>query len=259
MEIPVYDLRGKPFKTMPLPPVFEAPIRPDVIRRAVVALQTHRIQPQGRDPMAGKRTTARFIGTGYGISRIPRVKGERYPAAMRGAFAVGTVGGRRGHPPVVEKRVWKKVNVKERRLAIRSAIAATANREIVKKRGHVVDDVPTLPLVVADRFEKIDKTRRVVWVLKRLRLWPDVERAKGRKKVRAGKGKMRGRRYKKAKGPLIVVADDSAIRRAAQNLPGVDVVAVRNLNVELLAPGTHPGRLTLWTEPAIRQLGGLFR
>lgn len=258
MRVPVFDLRGKSAKSTSLPSAFETPIRPDLIKRVVVALQTHRLQPQGRDPRAGKRTTAESLGAGYGVARIPRVKGERYPAARRGAFAVGTVGGRRAHPPVSVKKISKRVNRKERRLAIRSAISATAVKDVVKKRGHVVDKVPAFPLVVVDRFEKYDRTTRIKRVLTRLGLWPDIERAKARKKIRSGKGKMRGRRYKKAKGPLIIVSDDSRVGRAARNLPGVDVVAVRNLNAELLAPGAHPGRLVLWTESALRQLNGLF-
>jgi large subunit ribosomal protein L4e len=65
---------------------------------------------------------------------------------------------------------------------------------------------------------------------------------------------MRGRRYKQRKSILIVTAD--APLRAAGNLAGVDVVTVDQLNCELLAPGTHAGRLTVWTEGALLKLGG---
>ncbi|MFQ6085053.1 MAG: 50S ribosomal protein L4 [Candidatus Bathyarchaeia archaeon] len=257
--IAVYGLSGRPTKRrVRVPSVFDTPIRPDVIKRAVLAIQSHRFQPQGRDVMAGKRTTAESRGVGFGIARIPRVKGGGFPAASRGAFAVGTVGGRRAHPPKVEKKMGKGINRKERLLATRSAIATTAHREIVRKRGHIVDRVPEFPLVVVDRLERIDKSSRLREILTRLRLWSDVERAKAGKKVRPGKGKMRGRRYKRRKGPLIVISQGSALSRAARNLPGVDVVEVSRLNAELLAPGTHPGRLTLWTESAFRRLDGLF-
>ena len=63
---------------------------------------------------------------------------------------------------------------------------------------------------------------------------------------------------KQAVGPLIVVAENKGLVNAASNLPGVDIVTVKNLNPELLAPGTHPGRLTLWTNGAIEQLGKLY-
>ena len=86
----IFNLQGKPVGKTTLPRVFETPLRPDVIKRAVLAIQSSRIQPQGRDPMAGKKTSAESRGTGMGISRIPRVKG----GGGRAAFAPSTVGGR---------------------------------------------------------------------------------------------------------------------------------------------------------------------
>jgi len=255
--VTVYGLDGKAVGRVRLPKVFQTPIRPDVIKRAVLAIQTHRLQPQGRDVMAGKRTSAESWGARHGVSRVPRVKGSRYPKAGQGAFAPMTVGGRAAHPPKVEKVIRKEINKKERRLAIRSAIAATAVKELVAKRGHVVDEVKNFPLVVDDALEDLERTRDVREVFKNLGLWPDVERASERK-VRAGKGKMRGRRLKKRKGPLIVVSKDGGIFKAARNLPGVDVVLVKDLNAELLAPGTHPGRLTVWTKSAFTALDELF-
>ena len=255
--VTVYGLDGKAVGRVRIPKVFQTPIRPDVIKRAVLAIQTHRLQPQGRDVMAGKRTSAESWGARHGVSRVPRVKGSRYPKAGQGAFAPMTVGGRAAHPPKVEKVIRKEINKKERRLAIRSAIAATAVKELVAKRGHVVDEVKNFPLVVDDALEDLERTRDVREVFKNLGLWPDVERASERK-VRAGKGKMRGRRLKKRKGPLIVVSKDGGIFKAARNLPGVDVVLVKDLNAELLAPGTHPGRLTVWTKSAFTALDELF-
>ncbi|MDX1813915.1 MAG: 50S ribosomal protein L4, partial [Candidatus Bathyarchaeia archaeon] len=86
----------------------------------------------------------------------------------------------------------------------------------------------------------------------------DLYRVKGSRKIRAGKGKRRGRKMKQGVGPLIVVAENRGIFNAASNLPGVDVSTVKNLNTEMLAPGTHPGRLTLWTNGAIEQLDKLY-
>jgi large subunit ribosomal protein L4e len=208
--------------------------------------------------MAGKRTTAESFGVGLGISRMPRVKGSRHRKAGQAAFAPGTVGGRQAHPPKVEKKIYKRINKKERRLAIRSAIAATVDKSLVASRGHVVEKVPSLPIVVTDRIQRVREASRVKKVLEALGVWSDVERVKSSRKIRAGKGKMRGRRTKIRVGPLIVVSEDKGIGKAASNHPGVDVVKVEELNAELLAPGTHAGRLTIWTESAIKKLNKLF-
>lgn len=245
----VFNLEGKEVGRTRLPEVFRTPIRPDVIKRAVVAIQSHRLQPKGRNPYAGKRTTAESWGVGRGISRVPRLSDS-----SRAAFAPGTVGGRLAHPPTVEKRIYKKIPKKEKRLALFSAIAATASKDLIEARGHIIGNVPDLPLVVTDDLESIKTTKDLKSVLINLGVWPDIERVKESIKVRSGKGKMRGRRTKRAVGPLIVVSKNDGVFKAARNLPGVDVVSVRDLNPELLAPGTHPGRLTLWTNSSIEEM-----
>jgi large subunit ribosomal protein L4e len=250
----IYNLEGKATGKVELPTVFSTPVRPDVIKRAVLALQSTRYQPQGRDPMAGKRTTAESRGTGFGTARIPRLKG----GSGRAAFAPGTVHGRAGHPPTSEKRIVKKISKKERRLALFSAIAATASKELVASRGHSIEDVPEIPLIVTDDLERLKKTKEVEESLIRLGILSEIYRVRDSRKVRAGKGKLRGRRIKQAVGPLLVVAESKGIREAAQNIPGVTVAVVSELNAELLAPGTHPGRLTLWTNSAIDKLNALY-
>ena len=249
----VFDLKGKATGKVRLPIVFKAPFRPDVIKRAVVAIQSHSFQPQGRDPFAGKRTTAESRGVGLGISRVSRVK-----EGQRAAFIPFAVGGRTTHPPKVEKKIEKKISKKEMRLALRSAIAAVASKEIVSSRGHVVDEVPDFPLVVVDEIQGLKKTQEVRDAFIQLGVWPDIYRVKESRKVRAGKGKMRGRRIKQAVGPLLVIAKDEGVVDAARNIPGVDIATVSSLNVELLAPGTHPGRLTIWANSAFQQLETLF-
>ena len=245
----VFNLEGKKVGRIKLPSVFNASLRPDVIKKAVVAIQTHRIQPQGRDVMAGKRTTAESWGVGHGIARIPRLKESR-----RAALAPGTVGGRQAHPPVVEKKIRKKIPKKERHLALFSAIAATGSKEIVAERGHIIDEVPELPLVVTDDLQNLKRTQEVKDVFISLGVWPDIYRVKESIKIRAGRGKMRGRRKKVGVGPLIVISENKGITEAARNLPGVDVAYVKDLNPEILAPGTHPGRLTVWTKSSIQEL-----
>ena len=250
----IFDLAGKPAGRIELPSVFATPLRPDVIRRAVLAIQSRRFQPQGRDPMAGKRTTAESRGTGMGIARLPRRKG----LGGRAAFAPGTVGGRQGHPPTSKKRILKKIPRKEKRLALFSAIAATATKEVVKSRGHDVVDIVGFPLVVTNNFEDLKKTKEVEGALIRLGVLSDIFRARESRKIRAGKGKGRGRKIKQASGPLIIVDENKGVVKAAENIPGVNAVTVPNLNVELLAPGTHPGRLAIWTSQAIERLGKLY-
>jgi len=254
MIVHVYDLEAKPIGETVLPRVFTTPFRPDIIRRAVLSSISMRIQPYGVDKRAGKRTTAESWGPGYGVARVPRIKGRQYPAASRAAFAPMTVGGRRAHPPVPEKKIGEKINKKEKKLALFSAIAATAIPAIVKARGHVIDQIPELPLVVSDELQELKETKDTREVFIKLGIWPDILRAKNKKRVRAGKGKMRGRKYKRAKGPLIVISEDKGIVKAARNHPGVDIVRVDLLNVELLAPGACPGRLTVWTKSAVEQL-----
>jgi large subunit ribosomal protein L4e len=204
--------------------------------------------------MAGKRTSAESRGTGMAIARVPRQKGGGGTAA----FAPGTVGGRQAHPPRSEAKIVKAIPKKEKRLALLSAIAATASKEVVASRGHKIESVPQIPLVVVDSLSELTKTKDVEAVLANLGLLPDICRVRESRKIRAGKGKHRGRKMKQAVGPLIVVAEDKGIADAAGNLPGVDVVAVKDLNAELLAPGTHPGRLTLWTNSALEQLAKLY-
>lgn len=250
----VFNLEGKAVEKITLPPVFATPLRPDVIKRAVLAIQSSRIQPQGRNPMAGKRTTAESRGVGLGIARIPRIKGP----TGRGAFAPGTVGGRAAHPPTANKKIVKRIPKKEKKLALLSAIAATASEEVVASRGHSIDDVPEIPLIVTKDLEELKKTKEVEEALIHLGVFSDIYRVKESRKVRAGKGKRRGRKMKQAVGPLIVVAENKGLVKAAKNLPGLDVVTVDDLNAEVLAPGTHPGRLTIWTSSAVERLSELY-
>jgi large subunit ribosomal protein L4e len=249
----IFDLKGEATGKVRLPPIFKTPFRPDVIKRAVVTIQSHRFQPQGRDVFAGKRTTAESRGVGLGISRVSRVKGSQ-----RAAFIPFAVGGRATHPPQVEKKIKKKIPKKEMRLALRSAVAATASKEIVSSRGHVVDEVPDFPLVVVDEIQDLKKTREVRDAFIRLGVWSDIYRVKESRKVRAGKGKMRGRRIKQAVGPLLIIAKNEGVVEAARNIPGVDIATMNSLNVELLAPGTHSGRLTIWANSAFQELETVF-
>ncbi len=249
MKAKVLSLEGNVVEEIELPNVFEEPFRPDIIRKAVHAIQSHRRQPYGTNPLAGIDYAAENWGPGHGYARVPRLK-----TGNRAAKVPQAVKGRRCHPPKPQKKWDEKINKKEMRKALKSAIAATANPEIVKARNHVFEG--ELPKVLVDEFEKLSKTKDVVSVFKAIGVYADVEKAANSKRYRAGKGKMRGRRYKSRKSVLIVVNEVSPLIRAVRNLPGVDVVLAKDLNVELLAPGTHAGRLTVWTKSALNTLEG---
>ena len=243
----VLDLEGKPKGEIPLPTVFETRLRLDIIQRASLAQQSHRFQPQGRNPMAGKRTTAESFGVGRGISRVPRVGGHG-PLSGSAAFAPGTVGGRSAFPPVTSKTLGKQINRNERRFALRSAIAATASDAIVRKRGHKFSSDKQLPLVVGDEVETISKSSEARSFLVSVGVWDDILRVRKSKRIKAA-----GRRVH-AVGPLVVVRDGKTARTALRNFEGVKVVRANDLSVEVLAPGTHPGRLTIWSESAVKSL-----
>ncbi|MDI6806195.1 MAG: 50S ribosomal protein L4 [Candidatus Aenigmarchaeota archaeon] len=262
MKVNIFNLQGNVVGEIDLPKVFQEQIREDLIARAVLAIWAARRQPYGVDVMAGKRTSAHYHGVrrarwtmmGRDLARLPRLHGKIAPHLMwRARFAPMVKGGRRAHPPKVEK-IWRvKINKKERRKAIRSAIASTACKECVLARGHKVEKVEKLPIVVDDEIQKIKKTKDLAEFLKKINLSDELERIKVRK-IRAGRGKVRGRRYKIKKGPLIVVSKDEGISKAARNLPGIDVCLVKNLNAELLAPGTVCGRLTIFSRSAMESL-----
>jgi large subunit ribosomal protein L4e len=247
MKANIIDLSGNTSGQIDLPPVFEEEYRPDLIKRAVLAAQANRLQPYGPHFYAGMNTSAQSWGPGHGVSRVPRLKNGRKAAGIPMA-----VGGRRSHAPQPEADRTEKINIKERRKAIRSAIAATACTELVSARGHKFSR--ELPVVAQNDIETLNKTADVRKFLVAAGLWDDVQRAKFGRSIRAGKGKMRGRKYKNRKSLLIVAASDQGLGKAARNLPGVDFITVEKLNAELLAPGTHAGRLTIWTEGSLQKL-----
>ncbi len=248
MKVPVYDLEGNEKGEVELPKAFQEEIRPDVIRKAFKVFMMNNRHPYGAHPLAGKRYAAESWGVGYGRARVPRLSNGR------AVLAPMTVGGRRAHPPKVEKNWKRKINVKEKRLALRSALSATRIPELVKARGHRIPDGKPLPIVVVDDFETLNKTKDVLKVLEALGLSEDLARV--RKKIRAGKGKMRGRKYRVPKSLLIVVSKYQGIQYGVSNIPGVDLVPVKHLNISYLAPGGNPGRLTLFTESALKELEG---
>jgi len=256
-KINILGLDGKIKDTMDLPAVFSIIPRLDLIARAVISTEAAQKQPQGRDPLAGKRNSAKGWGTGQGTARVPRLQGSGYPNARNAAFAPGVLGGRVAHPPRAEKVTIKKINKKERHLALLSAISATEKHALILKRGHKVEDIKTFPIVIDDKFQTIKRTSQIVEILEKIGLKNELTRAKSGISIRAGKGKRRGRKYKKPVGPLIVIKDNFGIYKAARNIPGVDVINIVELSCNKLAPGTHSGRLVVWTQSAMKNLNKL--
>lgn len=253
-EVNVYSLEGKPVSKIVLPAVFSIPVRIDLIRRAHHAALSASIQPQGRDSLAGRRRVGESWGIGHSVARVPRLDNGR------AVFAPMTRGGRRAHAPTAEKVVREEINHRERLYAIASAIAATSLREYVLRRGHIFNKDLTLPIVTTEDLEDLEGARKAREFLRSIGVWSDVERAQSRIRIRAGKGKMRGRRYVGPKSFLVVVSrSNSKAIQAFRNMPGVDAIYVGLLGIEHLAPGGAPGRLLIISEHAVKALGERFR
>jgi len=266
-----YEVSVEDGSKVELPESFSSDIREDMVKDAVHSSRANRRQPYGhrthdgkRAPQAGMKHSVEWWGKGRGVSRIMRKTGQRTAAQNP-----HTRGGRRAHGPLVEKDWSMKFNAKQKRIARDSAIAATCNAEIVASRGHRFDESLRFPIII-DKYTEVKDgetdahdpesiplahaTRKFVAMMQGLGLGDDLERAKNGRSIRAGKGKMRGRRRRTPKSVLLVVSQTGALSKAARNIPGVDVVAARDLCAEDLAPGGDIGRLTVWTKKAIGEM-----
>ncbi|MBN1389547.1 MAG: 50S ribosomal protein L4 [Candidatus Thermoplasmatota archaeon] len=250
-SVNVYGTDGEVKGKLELPSVFNTPFRPDLIRRAVVSAQANRRQRYGPSKVAGMRHSVSTWGKGRGVARVQRLSQGRTAAE-----SPNNVGGRRAHPPRPEHSFEKKINDKERKLAVASALAATSNIEKVRERGHRFKEGLTLPVIVDDSMEKLEKTKDVLSMLDSIGLSPDITRAYEGKHIRAGRGKMRGRRYRQPRSILFVATEGSPILVGARNLPGVNTISPSGINTELLAPGGDPGRLLVFSRKAFEKLGG---
>ena len=266
-----YSVATKDGKEITLPEAFASPIRSDIVRSAVHASRANRRQSYGhrehdgkKAPQPGMKHTVEWLGKGRGGSRIMRKTGQR-----TGAQNPHTRGGRRAHGPKVDKDWSQKLNTKERRIARNSAIAASCDPSTVSSRGHRFDETTRFPIVIdgytesrGSSKEKYDieeiplqySTRKFVAMMEGLGLGSDLERSKQGRRIRAGKGTMRGRKYRTPKSVLLVVSEKCGLDKAARNIPGVDVVTAKDLSAEDLAPGGDVGRLTVWTKSAIEAL-----
>jgi large subunit ribosomal protein L4e len=241
-------LDGKPTTTVLLPLAFSHPVRADLIRRAVVAAQSHRRQPYGTSLTAGRRHSVEWSGKGRGVARTPRLMDS-----MRGAQAPNTVGGGQAHPPRVD-RIWtKKINRKESRLAFISALAATREAALVSGRGHDLPKEVALPVVAVDPLEDVASTKAAREFLERVHLWGDVERAHDGVTLKSGRARRRGRGRRVPRSVLVVTSRSNGAL-GFRNLAGVEVVSAARLATEHLAPGGDAGRLTVFTHAAVESI-----
>jgi large subunit ribosomal protein L4e len=161
--------------------------------------------------------------------------------------------------PTKTWRRWHvKVNQNQKRYAVASALAASALPSLVLARGHRIEQIQEVPLVLSSSVESTTKTKAAVELLKAVAAYPDIAKVSASRKLRAGKGKMRNRRHRQRRGPLVVYAKDEGIVRAFKNVPGVETCPVESLNLLQLAPGGHVGRFVIWTESAIAALDSVY-
>ena len=242
-----------------LPNQFHERVRPDIVKRAALSIKSKNRQSYGSDSEAGLKHVTRWrqrrrsyrSSKGKGRARVPRkIQVARGMQLFGdGAQAPNTRGGRRAHPPKPEKEFGEEINDKERRKAIRSAIAASNDAELVGEHHNYDGEVP----IIEEGLESVEKTSELKDKLEDLGLEDELERC-SEKKVRAGKGANRGRKYRRKKGPLVVVAEDEGILQASNNLAGVEVSLVDQLNAEKLSMGARPGRLMVWSEKSLEEM-----
>ncbi|HJY22308.1 MAG TPA: 50S ribosomal protein L4 [Hanamia sp.] len=250
----ILETDGSNRSTITLPAVFETPYRPEVIQKVYNNLNSYTFQRQGRYPAAGQMVSAESRNTGLGIARIARARGEGFPRAGQAAGVASVRHGRLAHPPVSWKNIYKKVNKKEKLLALCSAIAATTNSELIKRRGHKIKDEIQLPIVVSNEIESVVKSKDLEKILFNLGLEEDLKRTFIRRNKSYHKNSINRR---SALSVLILVGNDEKIGRLSNSLPGITVKSVKSVSVLDLAPGSKPVRLTIFSENAIKELTNL--
>lgn len=259
--VKIFSSDGKQNGEMQLPEVFSTKFNYTTLKKAFLAEQSEMFQLKYTDPLAGKRKAAeltkrrRSFKTSYGrgLDRTPRKTLSRIGTnfSYAGAVAPNTVGGRAAHPPKAEKNLIKEINRKERRLAIKMGIASSADIKEVSK-FHRLGSIKELPIIVDDDVIEIKKTKDAVKFLDSIGLDAEIDRL-GEKKIRSGKGKLRGRKYKK-KLSLVLVADDKEKKARAFSNINVIVKGSASLSVSDVSQAGRPGRLIVWTKSAVERL-----
>lgn len=258
MKIQIYNLTGSEKGSIDLPKEFSASVREDIVAKVLEAKK--RQQPYAPNPLAGMQYSASGIikhhrhvwksQYGRGMSRIPRKimtrKGSQFNWV--GATSPNTRGGRRAHPPkVIRFLKTLKINKKELKIAFVSALSATASEKYVLDKYSSLEKLDKKIPFVISISEKV-KTKDLLNGLKKI-LGENLYNVAIRKKsVRAGRGTMRGRKYKSNAGMLLVVGNDEKIKTKM-----FEIVRVNELGVTDLAKGGL-GRLVVYTEKAVKDL-----
>jgi len=255
MKTDVLTLDGKKSEVIDLPNVFNTKVNSRVIHKAYINLESHSFQKHATHPTAGQDVVADSNDppTGRGVARIARMKGGGGGRQGQAGEVAGTRGGRQAHRPYINKVIYKKINKKENKVALCSAIAATASKELIERRGHKIEGITSLPIVISDEIEDISNTNKMIRLLDSLNLTQDVKRLDGRKK-RTGKVALRGRTSKIGKSVLFVVSNNEKLSKACSSIPGVDTCSTKDLSVLNLAPGGTLIRLTVFSKKAISEI-----
>ena len=254
MKARVIALDGTDSGEIELPAVFDTPYRPEVIHKVYVNVLSHSYQRQGRYPAAGEMVSAESRNTGLGIARLARARGEGFPRAGQAAGVAGVRHGRVAHPPESWKDIYKKINRQEKQLGLCSAIAATAKKELVQRRGHKINNEVKLPLIISNDIESIAKTKDLKNALIRIGLGDDLSRASLVRKARSGTARRRGRSARSGTSALIIVGNDSKLVKLSESIPGINIRHAKELSVLDLVPGSKPIRLTIYSQSAIDHL-----
>jgi len=253
-----YENPSEKAGTLPMPEVLTSPLRPDLVREVHKNMSKNTRQAYAVKQKAGYDTAAESWGTGRAVARIPRAPGGGTHRAGQACFGNQARGGGMYNPTTVWRRWHRRVNVTQKRHAVAVALAASSLPPLVMARGHRIGEVAELPLVVSDGLESVTKTKEAVDALQKLGCTADLQKVLDSKKIRAGKGKARNRRYRMRCGPLVIYNEDNGITRAMRNIPGVETTSVDNLNLLRLAPGGHFGRFLIFTEGAFKKLTEIY-
>lgn len=255
--VSVYSKENAVVGSVPMPAVFTAPIRDDTVQFVHSNMAKNRRQAHGVFWKAGHQHSAESWGTGRAVARIPRIGGSGTSRSGQAAFGNMCRKGRLFAPLKTWRKWHRKVNMNQKRHAVASALAAAAVAPLVLARGHNVNAVPELPLVI-DTLN-VESTKALLASLHAVGATNDLARVRASKSSRAGSNKQRYSRFKMAKGPLVVYGDENPlVKRTARNLPGVDTCSVHRLNLLQLAPGGHLGRFVIFTKDAFSHLNQVF-
>jgi len=262
--VSIATAEGKPSgATHTLPSVFSAPIRPDIVQQVHTGMAKNKRQPYAVSEKAGEQTSAESWGTGRAVARIPRVSGGGTHRAGQAAFGNQCRSGRMFAPTKVWRKWHQKINLNQKRFATASALAASSVPALLFARGHRVAKVPEVPLVIESKAfgSTFTKTKAAIALLQAVGAGEDLVKVQKSKKLRAGKGKLRNRRFRQRRGPLVVYnpeTDGKELVKAFRNVPGVETSSVFSLNLLQLAPGGHLGRFVVWTSSAFEALDTVY-